>query len=407
MSPDALPKIISVDDHLVEPPELFLDALPEQFKSRAPHVERRPGRWVKTPKGLALAFDDHPDNRLGDFWIYDDLLWPLTAGYAAIGELRKLNALAPVTYDEINPACHRLSERLKAMDSVGVEGSLCFPTMPRFCGQHFAERPDKAFALICLQAYNDWILDVWCAGAGYGRMIPVTVIPLWDAELAAAEVRRCAAKGARGISFSECPPRLGLPSIHSGYWNPVLAACDETGLVVNMHIGTSSRVPSTGPDSPHSVEIGLIFQNSQAALVDWLTSGLLEKYPRLKIALSEGQVGWMPYVIDRLDSVWERSELYEDHMHDRVPRRPSEYIRGRVYGCLFDDIVGLRNRDALGMSQLMFEVDFPHADSTFPYTREVAARLVADAGLDEDETRALVRGSAIECYNLEPLGLKP
>jgi Amidohydrolase len=114
--------------------------------------------------------------------------------------------------------------------------------------------------------------------AGYGRLIPLTLIPLWDVELAAAETRRCASKGAHAIAFSECPSYLGLPSIHSGYWNPLWEACEETDTVVNMHIGSSSTWPSTGPDSPALVPKSLSFQNAQVAFADWLASGLLETF---------------------------------------------------------------------------------------------------------------------------------
>jgi len=400
-----LPRIISVDDHVVEPPDLFLEALPERFRSRAPRVERRKVQLSGGALSKTVVAAEGPDAQWVDCWIYDDLVWPLQAGYAAIGKVRKLQGSAVVTYDDIERSCFVREERLKAMDFNYMDASLCFPTMPRFCGQHFMERADKSFALVCVQAYNDWILEYWCAGPAVGRLIPNIIVPLWDAELAAAEVRRCAAKGARGISFSECPPHIGLPSIHSGYWNPLFAACNETNVVVNMHVGTSSRVPVTGPDAPLMVSMALIFQNSQAALVDWLSSGLLEKYSSLKIALSEGQAGWLPFALDRVDSLWKRAELYESDMHARVPRLPSEYIQGRVFACMFDDIVGLRNRHAIGMSQLMFEVDFPHVDSTYPNTEKLARDLIAQAGLDEQEAHALMRGNAVECYRLQEFGL--
>ena len=257
-----LPGIISVDDHVVEPPDLFVNALPTQLRARAPHVQSRFGRLVyEGEKCVGFAADrDHPDSRWGDYWIYDDLVWPLTAGYAAVGDVRRLEAMTPVSYGEIDPGCYSQTERLQRMDENGVEASLCFPTMPRFCGQHFLERKDKAFALTCLKAYNDWTLEEWCGGNASGRLIPVTIIPLWDADLAAREIVRSAKKGSRSISFTECPPALNLPSIHGGYWDPVLKACATCDLVINMHIGTASRLPSTGGDSPPMATVALIFR---------------------------------------------------------------------------------------------------------------------------------------------------
>src|SRR5262249_9073753 len=152
--------------------------------------------------------------------------------------------------------------RLLDMDLNHTEVSLCFPTFTRFCGQIFAEREDKELALACVQAYNDWMIDDWCAGEAYGRLIPLTLGPLWDAELAAAEGRRCAEKGGHSIAFSENPVALGLPSIHKGYWDPLLRACDETGTVISMHIGSSSRLVSTGPDAPFTLTQALTFSGS-------------------------------------------------------------------------------------------------------------------------------------------------
>ena len=113
------------------------------------------------------------------------------------------------------------------MDINWVEASLSFPTFPRFCGQTFLEAKDRELAEACVYAYNDWMVEEWCGDSG-GRLIPLTLIPLWDADLAAAEVRRNAARGVRAVCFSEIPPHLGLPSIHTGYWDPFFVACEET-----------------------------------------------------------------------------------------------------------------------------------------------------------------------------------
>jgi hypothetical protein len=172
-----------------------------------------------------------------------------------------------------------------------------------------------------------------------------------------------------------------------------------------MHIGSSSRAPSTSDDAPLLVTSVLTSQNSEAAFADWLSSGLLARFPSLRIALSEGQVGWIPYILERLDSGWDRAAKFDRHLRDRIPERPSSYMAGRVFGCIFDDAAGLRNRDVIGMSQIMFETDYPHADSTFPNSRQVAAKMISEAGLDEQEAWSLVRGNAINCYGLSRFGI--
>jgi len=401
-----LPQIISVDDHVVEPPTLWQDRLPAKYRDEGPHVERRRGA-LAVEEGRTVFHEgvDGPHSGWSDVWVYQDMAWPLHAGYAQYGVAKE--SRDPVVYDEIHPACWSQDERLKAMDANHNEASLCFPTVPRFCGQTFLERQDKELALASLQAYNDWQIDEWCGGPGKGRLIPVTLIPLWDVELAAAEVRRCAAKGSFSIAFSEAPHALGLPSIHSGYWEPLWQACNETGTVVNMHIGSSSRMPSTSADAPQFVGVTLTVQNSIHAVTDWIWSGIFVRYPNLKIALSEGQVGWMPFFFERMDSAWKRAHLYDASVRERMPNPPSTYAKGHVYGCIFDDLVGLKQRDAIGMGQIMIEIDFPHSDSTYPHTAKVVADLAQEAGLNEHETWQLVRGSAIDCFGLERFGITP
>ena len=119
----------------------------------------------------------------------------------------------------MRPGSFRADDRLSDMDINGVEASQCFPNMfVRFCGQRFLSGKDPDLALLCVRAYNDWMVEEW-AGPSGGRLVPLCIVPLWDAELAAEEVERNAARGVRAVCFSELPGNLGLPSIHSGYWD--------------------------------------------------------------------------------------------------------------------------------------------------------------------------------------------
>ena len=164
-----------------------------------------------------------------DWWYYEELRRPLLRLDAAVGVPRDEVTITGVTYDDMRPGAYQVKPRLEDMDINHLEASLCFPTFPRFCGQTFTEAADKDLALLCVQAYNDWMVDEWCAESA-GRLIPLCLIPLWDAELAAVEVRRNAARGVKAVCFSEIPPFLGLPSVHDpdNYWDPFFAACAET-----------------------------------------------------------------------------------------------------------------------------------------------------------------------------------
>ena len=131
---------------------------------------------------------------------------------------------------------------------------------------------------------------------------------------------------------------------------------------------------------------------------------MLDRFGRLKVALSEGQVGWIPFIVERLDAVWHDRPVY-GNLDGRLTKPPSAYIPGRIYGCVFDDVIGLKLRDQIGIGQIMFETDYPHGDSTWPHSRAVVEKLVAEAGLDERETYLLTRGNAIDCYGLHRFGI--
>ena len=222
-----LPKIISVDDHVVEPPHVWADvaarAVPraraEGRAARHRHDEAHRRRHVRA--------DLRSRRPQADCWVYEDLVYINKRHVAAVGFDRDDMTMSPITYDEMRPGCYEPKARVEDMDMNHVEASLCFPTFPRFCGQTFTEAKDRELGLACIYAYNDWMVEEWCGDSG-GRLIPLPIIPLWDADLAAAEVRRNAERGVRAVCFSEIPPHLGLPSIHSGYWDPFFAACQDT-----------------------------------------------------------------------------------------------------------------------------------------------------------------------------------
>ena len=398
-----IPRIISVDDHVVEPPDLWTSRLPAKYHDRCPRVERDSA--VFNFEGGEFTYQKGvPGGAECDWWLYDDLVYPFPKLSAASG-FETLD-VEPVTFDQIRPGGWKQADRLADMTANHVDASLCFPNvLPRFCGQTFLEREDKELALLCVQAYNNWMIDEWCAGDARGRLIPLTLIPLWDPAAAALEVHRCADKGSFAVAFSENPYHLGLPSIHDKdrFWDPFLTACQETDTVVCMHIGSSSKMPTTSPDAPFSVSSTITFANAMGSMCDYILSGVFVRFPRLRVSYAEGQVGWMPYIIERMDKIW--AERGDASFGIDLPEPPSTYIPGHVWGCIFDDEIGLKNRDVIGMDQICFEVDFPHADSTFPRALEVATRICDAAGLSDEEVYKLLRGNAIECFGLERFGI--
>jgi predicted TIM-barrel fold metal-dependent hydrolase len=393
-----IPKIISVDDHVVEPPHLFSRWISPKFRDHAdlPRIERRGIKSMTYVGGTNYDIEWDETQPKADTWFYESLVQPHKRHVAAVGFDRDDMTLSPITYDEMRPGCYDPAERLKDMDLDHVEASLCFPTMPRFCGQTFAERQDKDLAMACVIAYNDWMVEEWC-GDSAGRLLPLCLIPLWDVEAAAREVRRNAARGVRAVCFSEIPAKLGLPSIHTGYWEPFFQACADTGTVICMHIGSSSQMPATSPDAPPAVAATLSFGNAMSSMSDFLFSGILVRHPTLKLAYSEGQIGWIPYILERVDDVWVEHRAWGG-VKELVPEPPSTYFHRQMLGCFYRDRHGLESLHRIGVDNVTFETDYPHTDSTWPHTKKIFEEQIGD--LDDETIYKITRGNAIRWFDI-------
>ena len=398
---EELPLIISVDDHVMEPRDLWQQQLAPSMRSRGPRVVRERVRLEF--KGGHYGFHrDDPDGQLCDLWLFEDDAFPTGFLHGPAGVPRELQRNVAACYEDMRPGVHEQSARLADMDLNHVEAALNYPNIfPRFCGQGFLERTDKQLALECLRIYNDWMIDDWGGGAGRGRLIPLTLMPLWDPELAAQEVRRCASKGSYAVAFSENPSKLGLASMYTGEWDVVWQACEETETTVSMHIGSSSSMPTTSADAPLATSMSLYAQNAEGSMVDWVFSGTLERFTNIKIAYAESQVGWMPFQMERMDSVFREGR---GGVGGSGPL-PSEIVRGRVFGCIFDDLCGLKQRHDIGVGQILFETDYPHSDGTFPHSRKVAHSMFAAVGMDAGECYKVMRGNAINAYGLHRFGI--
>jgi predicted TIM-barrel fold metal-dependent hydrolase len=297
------------------------------------------------------------------------------------------------------------------MDRAGILASLCFPTVTRFCGQLFMEASDRDFGFVCLRAYNDWMIEEWC-GAAPGRYIPLILIPMWDPALAAKEMERCAARGATAFAFSENPAPLGLPTIHDAnrYWDPVMAAASDLEMVCSMHVGSSSQIPQIAPDAPFMANLAWGAVRTSGAMLSWLFSGMFTRFPGLKIALSEGEIGWMPYFLERAEQVldkqrfWvQRGVKFMEHAATDVDLNTIDIralFRDHVFGCFIDDKHGIASIDEIGSDNIMCETDYPHSDSTWPDCISVVKELIGH--LPEDVQYKILRGNAERLYRFTP-----
>jgi predicted TIM-barrel fold metal-dependent hydrolase len=288
--------------------------------------------------------------------------------------------------------CYDPKARIEDMDLDGIYAQLCFPSFAGFAGSTFFMATDKELATACVSAYNDWMIDEWCASMP-GRQIPLVLMPFWDIDATVKEASRVAAKGAKGITFTEAPHALGLPSFHTDHWDPFLAVAEEAGLPLSLHFG-SGGAPTVAPEAPFTTAIALFGLNSQMCTVDLVNSRMFTKFPKLKVALSEGGIGWMPYILERTDYTWERHRYYTG-MADAT--RPSEIFRNNIFGCFIYDDAGLKNIDLIGENNIMFESDYPHSDSNFPHAREMLEKSLAN--VPDDQARKIAEDNARRVYN--------
>jgi predicted TIM-barrel fold metal-dependent hydrolase len=365
--------LISVDDHLVEPPDIFTSRVPANLRDRVPRV-------VEEDNGR-------------EYWLVDGALVENSCGNATAGFPEDEDiAIMPIRFDEIRSGTWNIADRVKDMDINGVWASVGFPSMVfGFAGQRVSALRDPKIGQVCVKAYNDWVLDEW-AGPYPDRIIPAGITWFGDPELAAQEVYRTAARGMKAVNFSENPSKLGYPSINSGAWDPFLRACEETDTVINLHIGSSSEVIQPSPDSPIDTIVTLFGVNAIIAATEWIFSAVCVRFPKLNIALSEGGIGWVPMLLDRLE--YERRRPRSLSWNQDIA--PADVLRRNFWFASFWDPSMWVLRDRIGIDHIMLEVDYPHVDGTWPNSQPLLSEQLA--GLPPEDARKVAAENAARLY---------
>jgi predicted TIM-barrel fold metal-dependent hydrolase len=366
--------LFSVDDHIIEHARVWSDRVPRRHRDRAPHVVEADGR---------------------EYWVYEDQRATTMGLNAVVGRPKEELNPDPIRFADMRRGCYDPKERAADMQADGIRASVLFPTLPRFSGTLFLEFADKDLAHQCVRAYNDFVIDEWCPAGPPGMFVPTIITTLWDPVLGAAEVRRCADRGARALSFPENTVPLGLPSYWSPHWNPIWDACQETDIPLCLHIGTSGQVPQPSPDAPDALSYAVLQVGSIMSSVNLMMSPVCRSYPGLKFVFSEGGIGWVPNALERADRMWLRHRHY-NRFDDTLP---SDIFRRSMYLCMIEEPVCLRYRDDIGVDRIMWECDYPHTDTTWPDSQDAAAQVFAAAGASDDEIDAISHGNAERVFN--------
>lgn len=337
--------LVSVDDHAVEPPEAFLNHYSAAFKDEAPRIIDKDGK---------------------DAWLWNGAVYPTIGLNAVVGRPRSEYGMEPTRFEQLRPGCFDAKARIDDMNANGICGSLNFATMPGFAGKIFvaaALNGSRAEALRAVKAWNDWHVLEWCA-AGPGRLIPMIMLPLWDMNETLAEISRWSEHNVHAIAFPDNPALIGLPSLHNEYWEPMWkAACDHK-MVLNCHIGTGAAAAHSSDESPIDAWITTMPMSISNSAADWLFASFWKRYPDLRMALSEGGIGWVPYLLERADFTYEHHREWT--FSDFGQERPSDVFKRHIITCFIDDQFGLKNLDYMNADMVCFEVDYPHSDTLWP-----------------------------------------
>jgi predicted TIM-barrel fold metal-dependent hydrolase len=370
--------LVSVDDHICEPATMFEAHVPQKYRDRAPRV-------VEEADGSQQ-------------WYYGDIRGRNLGLNAVAGKPPEMFNVDPLRYEHMRPGCYDVHERVRDMSAGGQLAGLNFPNWTGFSGQVLNQGPDRDVNLAMIKAYNDWHVDEWC-GAYPERFIPCGILPLFDADEAAREVGRLAGKGCHAVTFSENPTGLGMPSIHTDAWDPLFAACADSATVLCCHVGSSSKSASTSPDAPPPVPMNLSSVMAIYTLGDLLWAPFWHRFPTLRFALTEGDIGWIPYFLWRAEHTLDR---HNGWMRHEAPQglSPTELFRERILCCFIADRIGVKLLDEFNIDNVCWESDYPHSDSSWPHAPERLAELFD--GLTDDVVAHITHRNAMHHFQFDP-----
>lgn len=363
--------LISADSHFVEPPNMWAERIDRKFRDRAPHTVR------------------NLNGREGEYFVCENIVPIAVAGFFGAGvpsqELPEHNkkGFAQAPSSVTDPAY-----RIKDLDRDGVQAEVIYTSM----GMPLFGLEDDELRAACFHAFNDWAAE-YCS-YDPKRLIPLGLITLEDIPAAVTELQRIAKKGVRGAMIW-AEPAADHP-YNAPEYDPFWAAAQDLNMPLSLHILTSRG--GTGPTEQGAMMYNLatIHHAIERTLVVMVYGGVLEKFPRLKIVSAENDVGWMAYLMYRLDTVQNRMGTLGGM---KLPMRASEYIRRQVYATFIADPVFVDLLERYPADNVMWSSDYPHTAATFPRSRQIVEKRLGM--LAPDRLRKIVRDTAARVYGIE------
>ena len=348
-------RVIDVDTHLTEPPDVWTARVPGPLRDKVPHIERHDGQDAWFADG----------NRIGAPGYYS------MAGFDGV-----LPASVPLTYDDIPPQMYDSTARLGFLDEEGIDAEVLYPNVGGFGNGYFSTLADRPFALECVRVYNDFLTD-WCSVAP-DRFAAVTALPFWDVDAAVRELQRGQELGHRAVNFCNQPQDFGQPPLAHRHWDRLWAAAQEAGVSVSFHVGGGtmgtqfSDVAEMGWMTNFAKVSSLIFLDNMRCIADLIMGGVCHRFPGLTFVSVESGVGWVPAMLETCDWQWRNGGVRDEH--PEYDLLPSEYFRRQIYGCFwFEEPAAL---DAIGQypDNVLYETDYPHPTCQHPGPRTPAQR---------------------------------
>ena len=366
--------VVATDEHVQETPDLWTSRLSKKtFGDDIPHLGEMPDgtqQWFfrGNPQGPRIA-----------------------SGGVATTPVR----VEPRRWEQVNPTTYDPAARLKIMDADMVDTHTLFPDIAGIANNNFQKEGPEEFRLACIRAYNDWMIEHWVDHSP--RYIAQCIAPMWDVKLAIAEMDRAVQRGHKALVWHGAPEVLGLPFFNDPQWFPLYARVEELGIPMCLHLGAVPVLPAWPGYAPQMARAVIAVRSISSqiqVMTNVLFSGILDRFPKLKLISVESGVGWIPYLLETADHTYDTFRTYAGDLS-----RPSDAFRRNCYANFWFEQFGIQNRDAIGVDRILYETDFPHPTSTWPDS--VACREASLKGVTPKERKMLLMDNAIKVYNLD------